>query len=64
MDDEKWNKCPHCGVHAFAPRFGNRVTCRSCGTVFTVEIPDNGQKAQELMRFRPKARHRISAPRR
>lgn len=64
MDDEKWNKCPRCGIHAFAPRFGNKVTCRNCKTVFTVEIPDDGRKAYELMRFRPRARHKISSPRR
>jgi len=61
MKDPNWNRCPVCGLQAFAPRFGNKATCRYCRTVFTVEIPD-GRKEHELMRCRPHPRHKISAP--
>ena len=63
MDDEKWNKCPVCGLKAFAPRDGNRVTCRFCRTVFTLDNPlDRKRREYELMRYRPNARHKVSGP--
>ena len=61
MKDPNRNCCPVCGLPAFAPRFGSRVTCRYCRTVFTVEMPD-GRKKHDLMHYRPHPRHKISGP--